>query len=144
VIGLVNHCEFVKDLLDYLAFLYSGKGNISRIYDVSKEFYRLEKQDRSLTEYFMDFKRVYEELNSLLPFSTDVKTQQSQHEQMAVMSFLAGLPPEFDAARTQILSSLEITTLRDTFTRILRLEGSPSAPIVTSALVIRGTSNEAG
>jgi hypothetical protein len=34
VIGLVNHCEFVKDLLDYLAFLYSGKGNISRIYGV--------------------------------------------------------------------------------------------------------------
>jgi len=80
VIGLVNHCEFVKDLLDYLAFLYSSKGNISRIYDVSKEFYRLEKQDRSLTEYFMDFKRVYKELNSLFPFSTDVKTQQSQHE----------------------------------------------------------------
>jgi len=144
VIGLVNHCEFVKDLLDYLAFLYSGKGNISRIYDVCKEFYRPEKQDKSLTEYFMDFKRVHEELNSLLPFSTDVKTQQSQREQMAVMSFLAGLPPEFDAARTQIISSPEITTLRDTFTRILRSEGSRSTPIVTSALVSRGTSNEAG
>jgi len=145
VIGLVNHCEFVKDLLDYLAFLYSGKGNISRIYDVCKEFYRPEKQDRSLTEYFMGFKRVYEELNSLLPFSTDVKTQQSQREQMAVMSFLAGLPPEFDAARTQILSSPEITTLRDTFTRIfLRSEGSRSAPIITSALMSRGTSNEVG
>ncbi|KAB5534418.1 hypothetical protein DKX38_017504 [Salix brachista] len=112
VIGLVNHCEFVKNLLDYLAFLYSGKGNISRIYDVCKEFYHPEKQDRPLTEYFMDFKRVYEELNSLLPFSTDVKTQQSQREQMAVMSFLA--------------------------------EGSRSAPIITSALVSRGTSNEAG
>jgi hypothetical protein len=60
------------------------------------------------------------------------------------MSFLAGLPPEFDAARTQILSSPEITTLRDTFTRILRSEGSRSAPIITSALVSRGTSNEAG
>jgi hypothetical protein len=43
------------------------------------------------------------------------------------MSFLAGLPPEFDAARTQILSSPEITTLRDTFTRILRSEGSRSS-----------------
>jgi hypothetical protein len=75
VIGLVNHCEFVKDLLDYLAFLYSGKGNISRIYDVCKEFYRPKKQDKSLTEYFMDFKWVYKELNSLLPFSIDVKTQ---------------------------------------------------------------------
>lgn len=144
VIGLVNHCEFVKDLLDYLAFLYSGKGNISCIYDVYKEFYRPEKQDMSLTEYFMDFKWVYEELDSPFPFSTDVKTQQSQREQMAVMSFLVGLPPEFDAARTKILSSPEITTLCDTFTRILRSEGSRSAPIVIRALVSRGTSNEAG
>jgi hypothetical protein len=61
-----------------------------------------------------------------------------------LLSFLAGLPPEFDAARTQILSSPEITTLRDTFTRILRSEGSRSAPNVTSALVSRETSNEAG
>ena len=67
----------------------------------------------------MDFKRVYEELNTHLPFSRDVKVQQSQHEQMAVMSFLAGLLSEFDAARPQILSSPEIVSLRDTFTQVL-------------------------
>ncbi|KAL3518520.1 hypothetical protein ACH5RR_021109 [Cinchona calisaya] len=83
--------------MDYLAFLYSGKDNLNHIYDVCKEFYRPEKQERSLTEYFMDFKQVYEELNTLLPLSADVKTQQSHREQMAVMSFLAGLPSEFDA-----------------------------------------------
>lgn len=38
VIRLVNHCEFVKDLMDYLAFLYSGKGNVLHIYNVCKEF----------------------------------------------------------------------------------------------------------
>ena len=36
VISLINYCEFVKELMDYLDFLYSGKGNISRIYDVCK------------------------------------------------------------------------------------------------------------
>nr|XP_027073728.1 uncharacterized protein LOC113698197 isoform X1 [Coffea arabica] len=123
--------------MDYLAFLYSGKGNLNHIYDICKEFYRPEKQQRSLTEYFMDFKRVYEELNSLLPFRTDVKTQQSQREQMAVMSFLAGLPVEFDAARTQILSSSEIVSFHDTFTRVLRIEGSLSTSNVTGALVSR-------
>ncbi|KAL3537868.1 hypothetical protein ACH5RR_001234 [Cinchona calisaya] len=144
VIGLINHCEFIKDLMDYLAFLYSGKDNFNHIYDVCKEFYRPEKQERSLTEYFMNFKRVYEELNTLIPLSADVKTQQSHREQMAVMSFLAGLPSEFDATRTQILSSLEIVSLCDTFTRVLRVEGSrPSLPSITSALVSRGTLNEA-
>ncbi|XP_027165958.1 uncharacterized protein LOC113765914 [Coffea eugenioides] len=123
--------------MDYLTFLYSCKGNLNHIYDICKEFYRPEKQQRSLTEYFMDFKRVYEELNSLLPFRTDVKTQQSQREQMAVMSFLAGLPVEFDAARTQILSSPEIVSFHDTFTRVLRTEGSLSTSNVTGALVSR-------
>ncbi|KAG8646402.1 hypothetical protein MANES_09G001301v8 [Manihot esculenta] len=68
VISLINHCEFA--------------------------LYRAQKNDRTLISYFMDFKRVYEELNVLMPFNTDVKTQQTQREQMAVMSFLAGLPPK--------------------------------------------------
>ena len=38
VIGLINHCEFVKELMDYLEFLYYGKGNISRIFEVYKAF----------------------------------------------------------------------------------------------------------
>ena len=36
-VGLVNH-EFVKELMEYLEFLHSGKGNVSRIYDVCKAF----------------------------------------------------------------------------------------------------------
>ena len=34
--------------MDYLEFVYSRKGNISRIFDVCQAFYRYEKQDRSL------------------------------------------------------------------------------------------------
>lgn len=80
VVGLTTHCEFVKELMDYLEFLYSGKGNISRIYDVCKKFYRVEKGDKTLAAYFMDFKNTFEELNMLLPFSTDIKVQQTQRE----------------------------------------------------------------
>ena len=40
VLGYINHCEFVKELMDYLDFIYSGKGNISHIYDVCKALYR--------------------------------------------------------------------------------------------------------
>ena len=43
VLGLVNHCEFVKELMDYLEFVFSGKGNVSRIFDVCKAFYRSKK-----------------------------------------------------------------------------------------------------
>ena len=143
VIGLINHCEFVKELMDYLEFLYSGKGNLSRMYDVCKAFYRAEKQDQSLINYFMAFKKTYEELNTLLPFSPDVKVQQHQREQMAIMSFLAGLSPEFDSAKTQVLSGSDISSLHDVFSRVLRTETASSTPL-TSALVSRRHGNAPG
>ena len=59
--------------MEYLEFVYFGKGYISRIFDACRAFYRIEKQDRTLTELFMDYKKTYEELNTLLPFSPDVK-----------------------------------------------------------------------
>ena len=140
VIPLLDHCEYVKELIDYLDFLYSGQKNISRIYSVCKAFHRGEQQDQSLTAYVMEFKKMYEELNSLLPISADVKVMQKQREQIAVMSFLTGLRPEFDSLRCQFLNESEIPSLRDTFARVLRNETlqSPHTLAPNSALVSRG------
>ena len=96
--------------MEYLEFVYSSKENIFSIFDVCRAFYHIEKQDRSLTELFMDNKKTYEELNTLLPFSQDVKVQQAQRENMAVMGFLAALPSLYDSVKVQILSSLEISS----------------------------------
>ena len=74
----------------------------------------------------MDYKKIYEELNMLMPFSPDVKVQQSQREQMALIGFLTALPSEYDSAKAQILSSSEISSLQETFSRILRTEVSSS------------------
>ena len=134
VLGLVKHCEFVKELMDYLEFVLFGKGNVSRIFDVCKAFYRSEKQDQSLKEFFMAYKKIHEELNMLMSFCPDVKVQQSQREQMAVMGFLATLPSEYDSAKAQILSNPEISSLQETFSRILRTEvSSSSSPTFVSA-----------
>ena len=40
VLGLINHHEFVKVLMDYLDFVVFGKGNVSCIFDLCKAFYR--------------------------------------------------------------------------------------------------------
>ena len=85
--------------MDYLEFVFSGKGNVSRIFDVCKAFYRSKKRDQSLTKILMAYKNIHEELNMLMLFSPDVKVQQSQREQMAVMGFLATLPSEYDSAK---------------------------------------------
>ena len=91
--------------MEYLEFVYYGKGNISRIFDVCRAFYHTEKQDRSLKGLFMDYKKAYDELNTLLPFSLNVKVQQAQWEKMALMGFLATLPSEYDSVKAQILFS---------------------------------------
>ena len=59
----------------------------------------------------MEFKKVYEELNSLLPLSADVQAMQTQREQVAVISFLTGLRPEFDSIRSQFLNESAIPSL---------------------------------
>ena len=46
---------------------------------------------------------------------------------MAVMRFLAALPFEYDSAKAQILSNPEISSLQETFSRILRTEVSSSS-----------------
>ena len=73
VLTLINHYEFVKELMKYLEFVYSGKGNISRIFDVCKAFYLTEKQNWNSS---WNIKR-HEELDTLLPFSPNVKVQQA-------------------------------------------------------------------
>ena len=94
--------------MEYFEFVYSGKGNISCIFDICRAFYRIRKQDHSLTKLLMNYKKTYEELNTLLPFSPDVKVQQNQWEKMAVMGFPAALPLEYDSIKAQILSSPKI------------------------------------
>ena len=41
---------------------------------------------------------------------------------MVVMGFLAALSYEYDYVRTQILSTLEVSSFQETFSRILRTE----------------------
>ena len=75
VLTLINQCEFVKELMDYLEFVIMER-EILLASSMCVEPYRHEKQDRLLPEFFMDYKKTYEELNVLLPFSPDVKVQQ--------------------------------------------------------------------
>lgn len=79
-----------------------AKGTYPWIYDTCQSFYRADKGGKSLTAHFMKFKKLYEELNVLLPFSADIKKQQTPREQMAIMSFFASLPPEYETASDSV------------------------------------------
>ena len=125
--------------MEYLEFVYYGKGNISRMFDVCRAFYHTKKQDRSPTKLFMDYKKTYEELNTLLPLSPYVKVQQDQREKIEVMSFLVAPPLDYDYVKAQILSNPGIQSFQETLCRILYTETSSSTPSaqMSSALVGR-------
>ena len=123
VISLINHWKCVKEYMDYMDFLQSGKGNISRMCEVNKAFYRPKKHDRSFTTSFMEFKKTYEWLN-MSSFNTNIKVQKAHREAMVVMSFMAGIPSEFDTTKSQFLSCSGISIQHHTFSRILHIESS--------------------
>ena len=77
----------------------------------------------------------------LLPFSADIKVQQTQRERMAVMGFLSSLSSEFDTTKSQILSSFEISSLQETFNRLLRTKIFPSIQM-SNALVSKNSNYE--
>ena len=52
-----------------------GKGMSHEYLRYARLFIDL-KNSRFLTAHFMEFKKTYEELNMLLPFSADIKVQQ--------------------------------------------------------------------
>ena len=127
--SLVNHCEFVKELMDYLEFVFSGKGNVSRIFDMCKAFYRLQKQDQSLTEFLWPTKRYMKSLICLYPLVQMSKFSRVNENRWQLWDFL-----QYDSAKAQILSSLEISSLQETYSRILCIEvSSSSSPILLSA-----------
>ncbi|XP_039166381.1 uncharacterized protein LOC120292226 [Eucalyptus grandis] len=126
IVDMVTHVDTVRELWEYLNVLYSGQDNLSRIYELSQEFYRFERKGRSITQCFADFKRLYEELNAVLPISADVQQMQRQMEQLAVMGFLGCLGSECENVRSQILGGENIASLTDTFARVLRVSRESS------------------
>ncbi|GAV65031.1 hypothetical protein CFOL_v3_08546 [Cephalotus follicularis] len=130
IVDLVTHIDTVKELWFYLGILYSGHNNLSHIYELSQEFYRVDRRGSSLTQYFTDFKRMYKELNALMPITGDVKQMQVQKEQLAVMGFLGGLGPEYESVRSHILGVVEVASLADTFSRVLRVSHETTRDLV--------------
>ena len=44
IIGLVDHCESVKELLEFLDFLYPGKEQVHRMFEVCMQFFSAKRK----------------------------------------------------------------------------------------------------
>lgn len=144
VVSMINHCENVKALMDYLEFLYQEKWKNFHIYEVFDRFRSTKQNDQSLLVYFMHFNKIYEELKVLFPLSSDIKVQQTQREQMIVMNFLAGLDPQYDIAKSHILSSTKLPSLNEVFARLRHIDVNAFVTPSPGALINKKNEYENG
>ncbi|XP_071912963.1 uncharacterized protein [Coffea arabica] len=119
------HCETTKEVWNYVRLLYCS--NLSRMYDVSLEYFQLQQDNKTVTEYFADLKRVSEELNVIMPLSSDITVMQRQREQMLVLKFLAGLKPEFEPIKSQILAGEQLPSFAEVYAWVLRSASKDNA-----------------
>ncbi|KAH6822275.1 hypothetical protein C2S53_010673 [Perilla frutescens var. hirtella] len=153
VIGMVFHCRTVKALLAYLEFLYSGKENISCMYTVCQTFYRPDMGDQSLIDYFMEFTKTYEKLNTLLLIVKTLRFSKPSTEPPApslnTQSAFLGFHPQYDSGpllpkvlvvfRLIALTGLPmlnvVTVMRLVISRTLIPKRPPSANVVSGSSV---------
>uniref|UniRef100_M1DJ08 Integrase core domain containing protein n=1 Tax=Solanum tuberosum TaxID=4113 RepID=M1DJ08_SOLTU len=76
-----------------------------------------------------------EEFDTLMPVTTNVEKQQEHTQTLFLVFTLAGLPPDHDSVRDQILASPTVPTIDELFSRLLRLAAPPSHKIVSSPTV---------
>lgn len=77
VADVVTYIDTVREMWEYLDVLYSGQNNPLRIYELSQEFNQFERKGYSITQYFVDSKRMYKELNDVLPISANATSERT-------------------------------------------------------------------
>ena len=118
IANLCSHIETCKELWNHLHLLFGS--NLTRMYDVSREFFQLQQGSQNMTEYFASILHLSEELNTPQPLTTDIHEMQRQREQMVVLKFLSGMKPEYDSVRAQILARQSLPSLAETYARVMR------------------------
>ena len=86
---------------------------------------------------------MYEEMRWLMPPTTDLQAQVDNIEKQVIISFLTALDPAYESVRSQILSSSELPSLQDVYSRVLRADSlaHPTSTPNASALVGRGSTD---
>jgi hypothetical protein len=109
-----------KDIWDHLSHMYSGTGNITRIYVVCKLYFGVEQGKQTVDECYNQFVAICKERNLYQPPSTDLKKREKQHQDVNVVWFLLGKKPEVDLVHAQILGGSNLPSLLEVFPQIQR------------------------
>ncbi|XP_059647309.1 uncharacterized protein LOC132293728 [Cornus florida] len=114
------YLDTAKEIWDRLQQLYSGTGNITRVYELCKQYFNLEQGNYSIEEYYSKVVGVWEELNLYQPITVDVRSMQQQRGDFNVVRFLTGLSSAYESLRAQIMGSPTLPSFAEVFSRLQR------------------------
>ena len=72
------HTSTVKEMWKYTEELYSRQNNLNRAFDVIQEMFRSKNDNKTLSQHYADFNKVYKKSKVLFPISYDMKKMQKQ------------------------------------------------------------------
>jgi hypothetical protein len=84
--------------------------DVHRLYGVVSNFISLKLENMDIQSYLGKLDRLIADFDSLMPFTNDAAKHSTQRSKFFMVLALAGLPPEFDSVRNQILSTSTIPT----------------------------------
>ncbi|KAF3781664.1 hypothetical protein EJ110_NYTH36296 [Nymphaea thermarum] len=123
----ITYYTTAKEMWEFLRQTYSQDKNVSKILQVEEEkLHNLRQGSQDLSQYFATVKATYERLKFLRPPCKSC--YKSHFEPTMVAKFLAGLSPEYAAAKDQMLTGSEIPDLSDAYNRLSCLAISLSQP----------------
>nr|KYP69953.1 hypothetical protein KK1_009160 [Cajanus cajan] len=103
-------------------------------------------ENRDIQTYLSKLDRLIADYNNLMPYPSDVASFEKQRNQFFMILALAGLPPELESVRNQILSAPIIPTYDIVSEQLLRLSishtvATPSATATDSSALVSHSSN---
>ncbi|XP_065870448.1 uncharacterized protein [Euphorbia lathyris] len=116
---IVTHCDTVKEMWEYLESMYASKQDLTHIHNLLSSYYRPQRKGCTFFQYYNECKQICEEKRSRFPMTADVKQMQEDDDRIFVLGFLEGLSPEFEIARSQILTSGTLPSFADLYGRLL-------------------------
>ncbi|KAG0455167.1 hypothetical protein HPP92_024459 [Vanilla planifolia] len=142
-----------REIWDYTRRTYSKANDAAQVYEIKVKTAATKQGDKSVTEYASLLQNLWQELDHYRVFEMkspeDAAILKKFIEKDRVYDFLAGLNPEFDQVRIQILGKEETPPLEETIS-LVRAEESRRGVMLQpqtldgSALVAKANHREKG
>lgn len=93
--------------------LYSRKNNLNSVFDVIQEMFKSEKGNKTLSQHYANFNKVYGELKSVISHLLGCEEDAEEWDQIMVLTFLRSMPSKHTLAYPNVIRSSAFDSLQE-------------------------------